>query len=201
VRLDCRSLQYEYSNLVLGDYIFVLTDSKVKHSLASSEYNTRRAECAAAISVIQKKSPYVKTLRDVTIDMLDAVKDQITPVVYNRCRYVIEEDDRVIEACKQLNANNLEEFGKLLYATHDGLSKLYEVSCKELDFLVEQTKKMDYVLGSRIMGGGFGGCTLSLIKADKLEEYKSIIAPAYREAFGIDCAFYAATAEDGTAVI
>ena len=201
VRLDCRSLQYEYSNLVLGDYIFVLTDSKVKHSLASSEYNTRRAECAAAISVIQKKSPYVKTLRDVTIDMLDAVKDQITPVVYNRCRYVIEEDDRVIEACKQLNANNLEEFGKLLYATHDGLSKLYEVSCKELDFLVEQTKKMDYVLGSRIMGGGFGGCTLSLIKADKLEEYKSIIAPAYREAFGIDCAFYAATAEDGTAVV
>lgn len=201
VRLDCRSLQYEYSNLVLGDYIFVLTDSKVKHSLASSEYNTRRAECAAAISVIQKKSPYVKTLRDVTIDMLDAVKDQITPVVYNRCRYVIEEDDRVIEACKQLNANNLEAFGKLLYATHDGLSKLYEVSCKELDFLVEQTKKMDYVLGSRIMGGGFGGCTLSLIKADKLEEYKSIIAPAYREAFGIDCAFYAATAEDGTAVI
>ncbi len=201
VRLDCRSLQYEYSNLVLGDYIFVLTDSKVKHSLASSEYNTRRAECAAAISVIQKKSPYVKTLRDVTIDMLDAVKDQITPVVYNRCRYVIEEDDRVIEACKQLNDNNLEEFGKLLYATHDGLSKLYEVSCKELDFLVEQTKKMDYVLGSRIMGGGFGGCTLSLIKADKLEEYKSIIAPAYREAFGIDCAFYAATSEDGTAVI
>ncbi len=201
VRLDCRSLQYEYSNLVLGDYIFVLTDSKVKPSLASSEYNPRRAECAAAISVIQKKSPYVKTLRDVTIDMLDAVKDQITPVVYNRCRYVIEEDDRVIEACKQLNDNNLEEFGKLLYATHDGLSKLYEVSCKELDFLVEQTKKMDYVLGSRIMGGGFGGCTLSLIKADKLEEYKSIIAPAYREAFGIDCAFYAATAEDGTAVI
>jgi galactokinase len=201
VRLDCRSLQYEYNNLVLGDYIFVLTDSKVKHSLASSEYNTRRAECASAINIIQKKSPYVKTLRDVTIDMLDAVKDQITPVVYNRCRYVIEEDDRVIEACKQLNANNLEEFGKLLYATHDGLSKLYEVSCKELDFLVEQTKKMDYVLGSRIMGGGFGGCTLSLIKADKLEEYKSIIAPAYREAFGIDCAFYAATAEDGTAVI
>jgi len=201
VRLDCRSLQYEYSNLVLGDYIFVLTDSKVKHSLASSEYNTRRAECAAAISVIQKKSPYVKTLRDVTIDMLDAVKDQITPVVYNRCRYVIEEDDRVIEACKQLNDNNLEEFGKLLYATHDGLSKLYEVSCKELDFLVEQTKKMDYVLGSRIMGGGFGGCTLSLIKADKFEEYKSIIAPAYRAAFGIDCAFYAATAEDGTAVV
>jgi len=201
VRLDCRSLQYEYNNLVLGDYIFVLTDSKVKHSLASSEYNTRRAECAAGISVIQKKSPYVKTLRDVTIDMLDSVKDQITPVVYNRCRYVIEEDNRVIEACKQLNDNNLEEFGKLLYETHDGLSKLYEVSCKELDFLVEQTKTMDYVLGSRIMGGGFGGCTLSLIKADKLEEYKSIIAPAYRKAFGIDCAFYAATAEDGTAVI
>ncbi|MBR2103872.1 MAG: galactokinase [Bacteroidales bacterium] len=201
VRLDCRSLQYEYNNLVLGDYIFVLTDSKVKHSLASSEYNTRRAECAAGISVIQKQSPYVKTLRDVTIDMLDAAKDQISEKVYNRCRYVIEEDDRVIEACKQLNDNNLVEFGKLLYATHDGLSKLYEVSCKELDFLVEQTKQMDYVLGSRIMGGGFGGCTLSLIKADKLEEYKSIIAPAYRAAFGIDCAFYAATAEDGTAVV
>ena len=201
VRLDCRSLEYEYNDLDLGDYIFVLTDTKVKHSLASSEYNTRRAECASAISIIQKKSPYVKALRDVSIDMLDSIKDQITPVVYNRCRYIIEENDRVIEACKQLNANNLVEFGKLLYGSHDGLSKMYEVSCKELDFLVDKTRDMDYVLGSRMMGGGFGGCTLSLIKADRLDDYKSIIAPLYREAFGHDCAFYTATAEDGTAVI
>ncbi|MCR5454622.1 MAG: galactokinase [Bacteroidales bacterium] len=201
VRLDCRSLEYEYNNLVLGDYIFVLTDSKVKHSLASSEYNTRREECATGIAAIQAVYPEVKALRDVTIEMLDAVKDKISPVVYNRCIYVIQEDARVIEACKQLNANNLQEFGQLLYGSHDGLSRLYQVSCKELDFLVEQTKNMDYVLGSRMMGGGFGGCTLSLIRKDKLEEYKSIVAPAYREAFGHDCAFYAATAEEGTAVI
>lgn len=201
VRLDCRNLEYEYNNLVLGDYIFVLTDTKVKHSLASSEYNTRREECAEGVEAIKTIYPEVKSLRDATVEMLDAVKDKISNIVYNRCRYVIEENNRVLEACKQLNANNLVEFGKLLYGSHNGLSKMYEVSCKELDFLVEKTLNMDYVLGSRMMGGGFGGCTLSLIKANKLEEYKSIIAPAYREAFGHDCAFYAATAEEGTAVI
>ena len=201
VRLDCRSLEYEYNNVTLGDHIFVLTDTKVKHSLASSEYNTRREEAATGIRTIQTKYPKVKSLRDVTMEMLDEFKDSLTPVVYNRCKFVIEENARVIEACKQLNANNLQEFGKLLYGSHDGLSKMYEVSCKELDFLVDQTRNMDYVLGSRMMGGGFGGCTLSLIKADRLDEYKSIIAPAYREAFGHDCAFYAATAEDGTAVV
>ena len=201
VRLDCRSLEYEYNNVTLGDHIFVLTDTKVKHSLASSEYNTRRAECATGITAIQTKYPNVKTLRDVTLEMLDEFKDSLSAVVYNRCKFVIEENARVIEACKQLNANNLAEFGKLLYGSHDGLSKMYEVSCKELDFLVDQTRNMDYVLGSRMMGGGFGGCTLSLIKADRLDDYKSIIAPAYREAFGHDCAFYAATAEDGTAFV
>ncbi len=201
VRLDCRSLDYEYINLQLGKYLIVLTDTKVKHSLASSEYNTRREESATGIRAIQTKYPEVKALRDVTIEMLDSVKDQISEVVYRRCKYVIEEDARVIESCKLLNANNLADFGKILYDGHEGLSKMYEVSCKELDFLVDLTRGMDYVLGSRMMGGGFGGCTLSIIQADRLDDYKAAVAPKYREAFGHDCAFYTATAEDGTAVI
>ena len=201
VRLDCRSLDYEYSKLDLKDCIFVLTDTKVKHSLASSEYNTRREECATGVKALQKKYPGIKALRDATVEQLQSVIGEISDTVYNRCKYVIEEDNRVIEACNALNNNDLTRFGQLLYLSHNGLSKLYEVSCKELDFLVDQTKKMDYILGSRMMGGGFGGCTLSLIKADKLEEYKAKILPLYTKEFGHECKFYAATAENGTAVI
>ncbi len=201
VRLDCRNLEYEYSKLELKDYIFVLTDSKVKHSLASSEYNTRREECAMGVKALQKKYPQIKNLRDANIEQLQSVIGEITDTVYNRCKYVIEEDNRVIEACNTLNNNNLTRFGELLYLSHNGLSKLYEVSCKELDFLVDKTKQMDYILGSRMMGGGFGGCTLSLIKADKLEEYKNTILPLYTKEFGHECKFYAATAEDGTKVV
>ncbi len=201
VRLDCRSLEYEYNSVKLDGYVFVLTDTKVKHSLASSEYNTRRQECATGVEALKAKYPEIESLRDATIEQLDTVKEQVSETVYNRCKYVIEENNRVIAACNTLNANDLNGFGKLLYASHDGLSRMYSVSCKELDWLVEQTMDMDYVLGSRMMGGGFGGCTLSLIKADKVEEYKQAIAPRYRETFGHDCAFYVATAEDGTAVI
>lgn len=201
VRLDCRSLEYEYNSVKLDGYLFVLTDTKVKHSLASSEYNTRRQECATGVEALKTKYPEINSLRDANIEQLDSVKDQISETVYNRCKYVIEEDNRVIAACNALNANDLATFGKLLYGSHNGLSKMYNVSCKELDWLVEQTQDMDYILGSRMMGGGFGGCTLSLIKADKLEEYKSTIAPKYRETFGHDCAFYEATAEEGTALI
>lgn len=198
VRLDCRSLEYEYSKLELGDYMFVLTDSKVKHSLASSEYNTRREECAIGVSALQQKFAEVNSLRDADLQMLETIRDSVADKVFDRCKYVVEENQRVIEACNQLNAGNLEAFGKLLYASHNGLSKLYEVSCKELDFLVDQTLKMDYILGSRMMGGGFGGCTLSLIRKDKLEEYQNVIAPAYKDAFGIDCKFYPVVVENGT---
>lgn len=201
VRLDCRSLEYEYNSVKVDGYMFVLTDTKVKHSLASSEYNTRREECATGVQALKTKYPEIESLRDASVEQLDSVKDLVSDTVYNRCKYVIEEDNRVIAACNALNANDLATFGKLLYGSHNGLSKMYNVSCKELDWLVEQTQDMDYILGSRMMGGGFGGCTLSLIKADKLEEYKQTIAPKYRETFGHDCAFYEATADEGTAVI
>lgn len=201
VRLDCRSLDFEYSKLDIKDCIFVLTDTKVKHSLASSEYNTRRSECATGVKALQKKYPEIKSLRDADLKQLQSVIGEITDTVYNRCKFVIEEDSRVIEACNALNSNDLTRFGELLYLSHNGLSKLYEVSCKELDFLVDQTKNMDYILGARMMGGGFGGCTLSLIKAGKLEEYKAAILPLYTKEFGHECKFYAVTAENGTSVI
>ncbi|MBR4264861.1 MAG: galactokinase [Bacteroidales bacterium] len=201
VRLDCKTLEYEYSKLDMKDYIFVLTDTKVKHSLASSEYNTRRSECASGVEALKSKYPEINSLRNATVDQLKSVIGKITDTIYNRCKYVIEENERVIKACEALNNNDLETFGNLLYLSHNGLSKMYQVSCPELDWLVDQTKNMDYILGSRMMGGGFGGCTLSLIKADKLDEYKSVIAPAYKKQFNIECKFYAATAEEGTALV
>ena len=201
MRLDCRSLEYEYNSVKLNGYTIMLTDTKVKHSLASSEYNTRRQECATGVEAIKAKYPEVNSLRDASIEQLDNVKDQISDTVYKRCKYVIEEDNRVIAACNALNSNDLDTFGSLLYGSHNGLSKMYNVSCKELDWLVDQTMDMDYVLGSRMMGGGFGGCTLSIIKTDKVKEYKGIIAPRYRETFGHDCAFYEANADEGTEII
>lgn len=201
VRLDCRSLEYEYSKLETGEYTFILTDTKVKHSLASSEYNKRRNECAQGVKVLNEKFGNINSLRDATIEQSEDIKSLVSETVYNRCKYAIEENQRVIDACKALNNNDLTTFGQLLYGSHNGLSKLYNVSCKELDFLVDQTVDMDYVLGSRMMGGGFGGCTLSLIKANKIEEYKSVIAPAYKKAFNLDCKFYAADAENGCEVI
>jgi galactokinase len=119
--------------------------------------------------------------------MLDEVKSQISETIYRRCRFVIEENGRVTRACKLLNEGNIEEFGKLIYLSHNGLSQMYEVSCKELDFLVTQTESMDYVLGSRMMGGGFGGCTINLIRNKLYDNFIATARERFKQQFGIDC--------------
>jgi galactokinase len=169
--------------------------------LADSAYNRRRNECAEVVLIAQQNLPGVKSLRDLRLKDLEAVKPFLEQVVYRRGEYVIEENNRVLEASEALQANDLKKFGQLMYASHDGLSKKYDVSCAELDFLVDFTKPLDYVLGSRMMGGGFGGCTINLVKTSQTETLQTRIAETYSQKFGTSPKFYAVKAENGTGLL
>lgn len=201
ILLDCRSLEFQYVPLDLKDYTIVLCDTKVKHSLVDSEYNTRRNECEKGISIMQQYYSEVKSLRDVTMDMLLRHRVEMTGKVYNRCFYVVEEINRVQQAAKDLQRGDLNAFGKKMYETHEGLSVLYEVSCKELDYLVEQARTFPQVLGARMMGGGFGGCTINIVKSDFVKTFQERVAAAYKKTFDIDMAFYSANIRQGTSVV
>src|SRR5690606_28719413 len=150
---------------------------------------------------IQKEYPEVSHLRDVTPAMLNGVRTEIPPVVFNRCEHVIEENERVNKACEALKQENMHAFGKLMYESHHGLSKLYEVSCKELDFLVSVTRNNSNVLGSRMMGGGFGGCTINLVKRSSVKSFIKNIAKAYKGQLKIDIECYIVEIKDGTSII
>lgn len=195
IQLDCRTNTHDYFPLNLKNFELVLVDTKVKHSLASSEYNLRRQECEKAVDYYQGKYKNIKSLRDIKPAYLE--ENQPDKISYKRAKYVVEEIQRVIQASEALKKDNLKTLGKLLYQTHDGLQHLYEVSCKELDFLVDQTQNMEYVLGSRMMGGGFGGCTINLVHKDFIEEFKSKILKAYQNKFSQSPGFYLVKIENG----
>ncbi len=201
IRLDCRSLDYEYVPFELDGIKIVLFDSMVKHSLASSEYNVRTSQCSEGVSIIQKKYPQVKTLRDATIEMVEECLSQESTDVYHRCKYVVEENNRLLAACEDLQHHKIDDFGQKMYETHTGLSELYEVSCPELDFIVACTKKEDGVLGARMMGGGFGGCVISLVKEDQLEGIVQRIKEAYFNKMNIGMNVYITQIEDGTHIL
>jgi galactokinase len=179
MKLDCRSLDYEYYPLTNKKVDIILCDTKVKHTLASSEYNIRRSECEKGVEILKKKYPEVEALRDATPDMLEIVKSVMEDNVYQRCHYVIHEVVRVENACQALLKNDFETFGKLMYETHDGLSNEYLVSCKELDILVDIARKDNNVLGARMMGGGFGGCTINLIKKGGADKFIDTVMERY----------------------
>lgn len=180
IKLDCRSLDYQYFPLNMEKYMLVLVNTGVKHSLASSEYNKRRNECEEGVRLIQKYNSQVRSLRDVALAELDAHKNEMSEVVFKRCLYVIEENERVEAACKALTESDFVAFGQLMYASHQGLSQKYEVSCAELDKLVTVAKSIDGVLGSRMMGGGFGGCTISLVEKQKVSNFENAIFANYK---------------------
>jgi galactokinase len=184
LKLDCRTLDYEYANINMQDYGIVLCDSNVKHDLASSEYNTRRKECETGVSVLQKYNKNIKALRDVSLDMLEEHKTELDPVVYKRCAYVVKENKRVEDAFKALHHNDIKHFGELMYLSHEGLRDEYEVSCKELDTLFDIARKNDSVVGARMMGGGFGGCTINLVKRSKIDEFTEQIKDEYKKITG-----------------
>lgn len=202
VLLDCASMNYEYYPLKLKGYQIVLFDTGVKHSLASSEYNTRRKECEQGVQLIQALYPKVNSLREASIEMLNACVDNDQfPKVYNRCKYVIEEIARTQNACLDLKANDLVAFGKKMLATHEGLSQLYEVSCMELDLLVDMVKENEFVLGARMMGGGFGGCTINIIDATQVTAIIDSTKALYEANTGKPLQHYLVSIEDGAGTI
>lgn len=201
LRLDCRSLEYEYVPLKLEGYKILLLNTNVKHSLASSEYNTRRAQCEQGVAWVKEHHPEVHSLRDVTMEMLNqhvAYKDDL---IYRRCKYVVEENTRLLGGCEDLKRGDLPALGKKMFQTHDGLSKDYEVSCPELDFLVNAVKNNPNVVGARMMGGGFGGCTINLVREEAIDSLIDVLSKTYKTATDLDLTAYVAQIEDGSAVV
>jgi galactokinase len=178
-----------------------LLNTNVKHSLASSEYNTRRQECATAVALINQHHPEVASLRDVTEEMLQTHVQIQNPIAYKRSIFIVQEIQRLIDGCADLQKGNIEALGKKMFATHFGLSNLYEVSCKELDFLVNAVSSNPNVLGSRMMGGGFGGCTINLVHENAIPAIIESIKPAYEKAMGLTLDYYIASIENGTELI
>lgn len=201
IKLDCKSLEFEYVPFKLEGIKIVLLNTNVKHSLASSEYNTRRKECEQGVAWIKEFEPSVKSLRDATTGMLNKYVLQKSDVVYKRCLFIVEEIARLTTGCEDLKQGDIASLGKKMFATHDGLSKQYEVSCKELDLLVDYVKGNANVIGARMMGGGFGGCTINLVKEEAIEELVATIKPVYEAATGLPLTYYVASIQNGTEVI
>ncbi len=199
--IDCRSLDYDYYPFSNQNVSIVLLDTCISHSLASSEYNRRRLECAEGVNIIKSKYPNVSSLRDVTTEMLNNVKPAMSELIYKRCKYVVEENIRVIEGCKALKANDFRNFGSLMYQTHMGLSSEYEVSCNELDFLAKLAMHYSEIYGARMMGGGFGGCTINLIEKDAVEKILPEIILKFKSRFGREPKAYITSINSGTHII
>ena len=196
IRLDCRSLEYKYFPFNPVGYKLVLLDSVVKHELASSAYNKRRQSCENAAAAIRRNHPEVEFLRDATMGMLNEVKGDISAEDYMRAEYVIEEVQRVLDVCEALEKGDYETVGQKMYETHHGMSKLYEVSCEELDFLNDVAKKCG-VTGSRVMGGGFGGCTINLVKDELHDAFIKEAFESYTKKFGHEPKVYEVVISDG----
>lgn len=201
ILLDCRSLEYSYSPLTLGEYTLVLCDTRVKHALVDSDYNKRREDCEQGVAILQKHHPHVKSLRDANLNMLEKYASEFTETQWIRCKYVIEEIERVQSANKDLQKGNLQAFGKKMYETHQGLSKLYEVSCPELDFFVEIAKQFPEVIGARMMGGGFGGCTINIVHQDAVDRFSAAIRESYKSKFNLEALIHPVNIEDGVSLI
>jgi len=197
LKLDCRSLETEYYPVHLPDYTFILCDSGVKHQLVDSEYNTRRRECEEGVAVLKTIFPEIHSLRDATPEMIFSEKNRLRDVVFQRCKFVTEENERVLLTCNALKNNDLALFGELLYQSHEGLQHAYEVTCPETDFLVDETRNDASVLGTRQMGGGFGGCTLNLVRRDAVPDFQEKMQKAYRGKWNRDLKIYAIEITNG----
>lgn len=198
IRLDCRTLDYEYLPFSDAGISILLLDTGVKHSLASSAYNERRMECQMGVNMIQAELPQVQSLRDVTGDMLLKYVHPFNKLIYNRCLYVVTENERLLHASADLGKGDIGSFGKKMFDTHQGLQYLYEVSCLELDLLVDLVRYDDDVLGARMMGGGFGGCTINLVKEPAVGEIIRRTGEAYLAATGKPLKAYEVRISEGT---
>lgn len=201
MKLDCRSLEYEYIPFDFPGYNIVLVNSMVSHSLAGSEYNVRRQQCEEGVAILKKHYPSINSLRDVSIEELYLHKEELPAIVYDRCWYVVSEKERLIKGCAALQQGDLTTFGQMMNATHQGLSKQYSVSCTELDFLAERAGFIEGVVGSRMMGGGFGGCTINIVRKEAVEQFTNKIQHAFNQLFKVVPHVYVTQIEDGAKAI
>jgi len=201
IKLDCRSLEYEYVPFKLEGFKVLLLNTSVKHSLASSEYNTRRKECETAVEWVKQNVEGINSLRNVSEEMLNKYVLPNDELIDKRSRYVVQEINRLLEGCNDLQRGDLAALGKKMFTTHEGLSEMYEVSCKELDWLVNKVKNNTNVIGSRMLGGGFGGCTINLVKETAIDELVANLKLAYEIEMELPLAYYVASIENGTELI
>ena len=201
IKLDCRSLEYEYVPFKLEGFKVLLLNTSVKHSLASSEYNTRRKECEIAVGWVKQNVEGINSLRNVSEEMLNKYVLPNDELIDKRSRYVVQEINRLLEGCNDLQRGDLAALGKKMFTTHEGLSEMYEVSCKELDWLVNKVKNNTNVIGSRMLGGGFGGCTINLVKETAIDELVANLKLAYEKEMELPLAYYVASIENGTELI
>ena len=201
ILLDCMSIEHEYLPLHLKEYSIILINSKVHHSLASSEYNKRRIESEEGLRIL-KEALHIYSFRDIkNTEELTAFKNEMTETVYNRCLYIVGEINRTKNAAEFLKHNDIKAFGKLMFETHEGLKNLYNVSCIEIDYLVDCAHNDSNVIGSRQMGGGFGGCTINIIQKDAVQSFTAKTVSSYKAKFNITAEMYEVTITDGTKII
>ena len=200
IKIDCRTLDYTYHDANFVDYSLILFDSNVKHSLFTSEYNNRRIECNEGLSIVKENYPEIESFRDCDVEHLMNLKSKMSDNVFKRSLYAVKEIKRVIQACEALDKGDIKTLGKLMFETHDGLSKDYEVSCAELDYLVDLAKAEEDVIGSRLMGGGFGGCAITLVKKGSEAGIKEKFTKLYLAKFNIDLKIYDAKVSSGTSL-
>lgn len=201
LKLDCRSLEYEFYPFNRSDIRIVLCDTGVRRELASSEYNVRRSQCEEGVAALQEFDPDIQSLRDVELEFLLAHESDLDETVFQRCKYVVEENKRVLQACNDLDKQDIRSFGQRMYQSHAGLRYEYEVSCDELDALVDIAWEIPGVLGCRMMGGGFGGCTINLVQEQDLERFKSQVREQYVEETGQEVTIYQMNVAGGTHLI
>ncbi len=203
--LDCRSLEVDYVPYRPEGYQLIICNSNVAHQLASSAYNERRQQCEEGVNILSTIDPTIKSLRDITFEFVEQHKHLLNDVVYRRCAYITQENERVLKFCSALKVQEVDELGRLLYEAHNAMRFQYEITCEEIDFMVDYTKSMSEVKGSRMMGGGFGGCTLNIVENNYAEQFKTEIASAYKEKFknkgGLELSIYDLKIESGVQTI
>lgn len=195
--LDCRTLKYELVPLNFEDVKIVIADTQVKRDLVSSEYNLRRRECEEGVKFFKKYLPGITSLRDVSVRAFEKHKDELSEVIMKRCKHVVYENERVVEAKEALSCGDLLKFGRLLNQSHQSLKEDYQVSCQELDLMVEIASRFRGALGSRMTGAGFGGCTISLVKKEVVEEFMRVIKEEYEKKTRIKPLVYECRVVDG----
>ncbi len=195
--IDCRSLETEYLPLETDETAVVICDTRVKHELAASEYNTRRAECERGVELLRKSLPDIRALRDVSVSDFLPIEELLPEPIRRRCRHVVTENERTLAAAKALRAGEMRLMGRLMYLSHRSLRDDFEVSCAELDLLVEIASSFAGTVGARMTGGGFGGCTVNLVRRESLAEFQKIIVREYAKAVSYEPAIYLSEPGDG----